>query len=340
MTDILICGEAWGQEEVREGVPFIGWAGQELSRMLREAGISRSACHLTNVFNLHPPGNKIGALCGPKSRGIYNYPPLNPFGHTGGGYVRDEFAGELERLGKEICQCNPNIIIALGNTPMWALLGRTAISKFRGTTELSTLTAAGYKVLPTFHPSYIIRGNWADRAVVVMDLDKARRESAFPELRRPKREIWIDPTIRELGAFRQKIDGAVSVDIETYGSSITCVGLAPTPTLALVVPFYDRRRKGRSYWPTAEDERVAWGFVRDILEDPSIRKTFQNGMYDIAFLWRSMGIKTYGAEHDTMLLHHALQPESLKSLGFLGSLYTDEGAWKQLRETTTIKRDE
>jgi len=44
---------------------------------------------------------------------------------------------------------------------------------------------------------------------------------------------------------------------------------------------------------------------------------------------------------DTMLLHHALQPESLKSLGFLGSVYSDEGSWKQLRRgRTTIKRDD
>jgi hypothetical protein len=78
-----------------------------------------------------------------------------------------------------------------------------------------------------------------------------------------------------------------------------------------------------------------------VLESPTPRKLFQNGLYDIAFLWRAYGIKVMGAEHDTMLLHHALQPESLKGLGFLGSIYSDEGAWKQMREkVTTIKADE
>lgn len=44
---------------------------------------------------------------------------------------------------------------------------------------------------------------------------------------------------------------------------------------------------------------------------------------------------------DTMLLHHALQPEALKSLGYLGSIYTDEGNWKQMREKVkTIKRED
>jgi hypothetical protein len=41
-----------------------------------------------------------------------------------------------------------------------------------------------------------------------------------------------------------------------------------------------------------------------------------------------------------MLLHHALQPESLKGLGFLGSVYTDEGNWKQMRNVGTVKRDD
>jgi DNA polymerase len=339
--NILILGEAWGEDELRAGVPFIGWAGQELWRMCSEAGFARGECFATNVFNLHPPGNKIGAFCGPKSKGIADYPPLNPFGQTqGGGYVREEYTSELDRLGEEILQCNPNIIIALGNTAMWALLGRTAISKFRGTTQLSTLTASGYKVLPTFHPSYIIRGNWSDRPIVIMDLDKARRESEFPEIRRPAREIWIEPKLEDLHAFRDKITGTVAVDIETFGSQIKCIGFGASESLALVIPFYDARGKRRSYWPTPEAEREAWDFVGDILGDPKIRKVFQNGLFDIAFIWRATGLRVMGAEHDTMLLHHALFPESLKSLGFLGSLYTDEGSWKQMRETTTIKRDE
>ena len=70
-------------------------------------------------------------------------------------------------------------------------------------------------------------------------------------------------------------------------------------------------------------------------------KIFQNGLYDISFLWRAYGIGVRGAEEDTMLLHHALYPESLKGLGFLGSIYCDEGAWKGMRKgTETIKRED
>ena len=48
-----------------------------------------------------------------------------------------------------------------------------------------------------------------------------------------------------------------------------------------------------------------------------------------------------GAAHDTMLLHHSLQPEMLKGLGFLASVYADEGAWMEMRtKKGTIKQDD
>ena len=77
------------------------------------------------------------------------------------------------------------------------------------------------------------------------------------------------------------------------------------------------------------------------MEDPAIPKLFQNGAYDIAFLWRSMHIKVYGATEDTMLLNHALQPEMLKNLGFLGvNLSVTKRTWKGMaKHSKTIKRD-
>lgn len=335
---IAIVGEAYGEAEEKAQTPFVGYSGQELTRMLDDAGIHRADCFLTNVINQHPPGNNIEAFCGPKSEGISGYPAL-----TKSKFLRTEFIAELERLGEELVSVDPNIIIALGNTASWALLGRTAISKYRGTTELSTHTVTGYKVLPTYHPAAVCR-QWELRPTTVMDLIKAARESEFPEIRRPAVSVHIPETLSDLEDFYANfIRGCLSlaVDIETAGQQITCIGFAPSIEHALVIPIFDRRRKNRSYWPDLISEGQAWGFIRKLLMDRAIAKTFQNGMYDIAFLWRSYGLKVINAEHDTMLLHHALQPESLKGLGYLGSIYTDHGAWKQMREkVTTIKRDE
>lgn len=335
---VVIVGESWGETEERERTPFVGPSGYLLTKLLEEAEIHRADCYLTNVFNLRPNHNKIESLCGDKKGSIKGYPSLYK-----GKYVRDEYEGELLRLGDELIANNPNLIIALGNTACWALLGKTAISKLRGTTSLSTHTVAGYKVLPTYHPAAILR-QWELRPTTVIDLIKAKRESLYAEIRRPKCEIWIEPSLEDLETFRAKfIEGTdiLSVDIETAGNQITCIGFAPSKTIALVIPILDKRRSGRSYWPDAHTESAAWKIIKSILECPTPKKVFQNGPYDISFIWRSTGIKVYGAEEDTMLLHHALQPESLKGLGFLGSVYTDHGSWKQMREKTqTIKKDD
>lgn len=350
---IFILGEAWGADEERARSPFVGAAGWELNRMLGEAGIIRADCHLSNVFNFHPPANDLSFLCGEKSEAIAGYPKLlkgnqKDYNYYTGDYVREEYTTELERLADELLEVDPNLILALGNTALWAVAGKTNISKLRGTTLLSTHTASGFKVLPTYHPSAVNR-QWSLRPIVIIDLEKALKESEFPEIRRPKREIWIEPTLEDIYDFHARFiepqcrgtGRPLSIDIETVGREITCIGFAPSPALAIVIPFHDPRRMGRSYWPTKTLELSVWNYIRQVLEDPLYLKLFQNGLYDISFTFRSYGIKVAGADEDTMLLHHALQPESIKDLGFLGATYTDEGAWKQMRtHKTTIKRED
>lgn len=375
MTPILLLAEARGEAEARHSSTLIGASGAELLRQLHESTLLRltphdhdllgfyyatqnpkhlieiwadhSEIHRTNVFNIHPPGNDLNHFLGPKSSGIPGLPVLkvtkgkhSP--STGGSFVQAQFAGELERLSEEILIHDPNIIICLGNCALWAMTGLTGIKSLRGTTLLSTHCVAGYKLLPTYHPAYILR-NYDDRPTVIADLTKAARESTYAEIRRPEREIWIEPTLKDIKLFfttHCHNTTLLSVDIETAGDRITCIGFAPDSRHSLVIPFDDPRAAGGNYWPTELDERRAWSTIREVLESPAVPKLFQNGAYDIAFLWRSMKIRVFGATHDTMLLHHSLQPESLKSLGFLGSIYSDEGSWKEMRKSKSTKRED
>jgi len=345
----MLIGEAWGEHEARQRTAFVGPTGYLLNNLMDEAGIRRADCYLTNVFNFKPHMNKIESLMGPKNQGIIGYPPLSirtakltGNDATRGTYIRGEFRSELLRLGREIQEVKPNVIVALGNTAMWATLGKTRIGALRGVVQMSTHTKAGFKVLPTYHPAAVFK-QWSLRTLVTMDLIKARRESVYPDIRRPKREIWIEPTLEDFLEFdRRYLQSCerISVDIETAGHLITCIGFAPSPRIALVVPFLDPRRAGRNYWSDYETYCEAINIVRTILSRAT-PKTFQNGLYDITFIYRAWGIKVRGATDDTMLLHHALQPESLKGLGFLGSVYTDEGAWKLMRKKkSTIKRED
>jgi uracil-DNA glycosylase len=336
MTKIAIVGEAWGEAEERERAPFVGPAGWTLNKMLKEAGIERAHCYLTNVFNLRPkPSNDIENLC--SSEKVGGYPALRA-----GKYVKAEYLGEVARLYNELRRVNPNLTILLGNTAAWALLGNTGISKIRGTVCYSTVIPS-LKCLPTYHPAAILR-QWDLRPITILDFIKAARECEFPEVRRPRRTVYIEPTLADLEWYYDNFlrnARRITFDIETAGSQITCIGFAPDDKSALVIPFVDYRKEGCSYWTSGSDELKAWNFVARVL-DLQTPKVAQNGLYDMHFLWRGYGITVRNFEDDTMLLHHALQPESEKGLAFLGSVYTNEASWKMMRQRgkTTIKRDE
>lgn len=339
MYKIAIVGEAYGEVEEQWKRPFVGPAGDELNSILRDAGILREECFITNVFNLRPSGNAIESLCTSKTGGncIAGWPAV-----AQGKYIRSEYQPEIDRLLSELREANPNVVLALGNTATWALLKRTAVGKLRGAVALSPVLP-GLKVLPTYHPAAIMR-QYENRSVTVLDFMKAKRESEYPEVRRRRRELWLDPTLEDLEIFYErycKNAERISFDIETSSGQITCIGFAPTPDICLVVPFWDYRKPNRSYWETTEAEVEACDWVQKILAT-SAEKVGQNGLYDIQYLWMAYGIWVNNYAHDTMLLHHSLQPELPKGLDFLGSVYCDEPAWKQDRPRgkQTIKREE
>lgn len=347
---IAIVGEAWGADEARIRMPFVGAAGQELNRMLEEAEIDRKDCFVTNVFNLQPKGhlrdNDILNLCVPKAQSSVPLPAL-----AKGAHLDDKYWPEVLRLYQELRELRPNLVIALGNTAVWALTGVSGIRKIRGTVMPATKGdgCLGLKVLPTYHPAAVLR-DWSLRSVVVADLMKAKRQVAFPEIRRPKRELWIEPSINHIKLFYEHhvLRGCdrLASDIETAGADqITCVGFAPTPERAIIIPFVDNRKPDGSYWPTPELEREAWGWVARYMMHPElaeIRVLGQNFLYDINWLWHKVGVIPHNFTDDTMLKMHAYNPELEKGLGFLGSVFTDEPAWKTMRGKGlfTIKRGE
>lgn len=336
---VMFVGEAWGQqEELAGGVPFIGASGQELQRMSSDAGLRLGDCLLTNVLALRPPDNKVEALCAKKADvgPGYALPALRHPGH----YLRPEYLPELQRLRDEISAVRPNLVVALGATATWALLRTTAIGSIRGAIAESVLLP-GLKVLPTYHPAAVIR-NWSWRTIVVADLLKARREAKFPEIRRPARYIYVNPNLEGINQWISETvlnpPRYLAVDIETKAGQISCIGFARSRSEALVVPFVDLNQSNGSYWDSLGAELTAWAKVRLLLES-SIPKIFQNGLFDLQYLAR-MGFRPRNCLHDTMLLHHSLYPELQKGLGFLGSIYSNEPAWKLMRKEESLKRDD
>lgn len=324
---IAIVGEAPGEEEVIAGAPFVGSSGRLLTWMLSQAGINRNDCYVGNVFQTRPMGNDVKLFFNKRIVAKKLAPSKYPVYGTIG-FVKPEFEPEIDRLRQELTIINPVIAIALGNTPLWALTGYDKITQQRGTVVESTLVP-GLKVMPTFHPAAVLR-KWDHLPFVVADLKKAIAESGFREIRRPERFIHINPTAAEVIEYLSKRPDIWSVDIETAMDQITCIGFAPSASEALVIPLVTET--GQSYWSSPAEELTIWLAIKVVLEDNTIPKLFQNGSYDIQYL-RKHNIKVRGDLHDTMIMHHALQPELPKGLGDLASLHTNERSWKHLRTT-------
>lgn len=325
---IALVGEAPGEQEQFTRRPFMGGSGQELRRMLEVAGINMEDCFITNVFMKRPFNNKLEEhFCASKKEvggKAYKWAQI-----SSGKYIKPEYLYHVQRLKEELEAVKPNIVIALGRVAAWALLGDARITKLRGTIAESSLIP-GLKVLPTFHPAMILR-DWSSRPIAIIDMMKAKRESESPEIIRPSRILTLEPTLEDLDEYWPKLESttAIAYDIETAPSRrlITSIGFAPSPYEAIVVPFVDFTKPGYSYWPDAESETKAWEWVKRVLALPNCKRQ-QNGLYDIQWLWHDVGIYPAGSIEDTMIMAHAQASEMPKGLDFLGSIYTDEAAWK------------
>jgi uracil-DNA glycosylase len=365
MTKIVLIGEAWGARENLFEHAFVGPSGVELAKMLHEAELAPALPYdkpsefemiafwkmlkadyniaVANVFNQQPPDNDIEFFFTDAKAGLTDLPPMGR--NT---YLKPKFLHHLTNLWTKIAEENPNLIIAFGNTACWAVLGETKISLLRGTLKMSP--RLGIKVLPTYHPAAVLR-QWNLRPVVVADLEKAEREAVTKTIRRIERWLTVNPTLSEIENWLQRPAEFYAVDIENpkiaypgrkpvyLSGQIAMIGFARSPNDALVIPFFDETKPGGSYWPSALHEVAAWRLAQQALASP-IPKIFQNGIFDITHLLRQ-GFRPAACQNDTMLLHHALYPEMLKSLGFLGSVYSDEIAWKTMSgRGNNLKRDE
>lgn len=136
---VLILGEAPGREEDIEGRPFVGRAGQLLDRMFAAIGLARSspapeaALYITNVMPWRPPGNRD-----PEPAEVAM---MRPF------------------VERHIALVDPEVIVVMGNTPLYALSGQKGIMRARGTWA----SAFGKPMLPMVHPAYLLRNPIAKR---------------------------------------------------------------------------------------------------------------------------------------------------------------------------------
>ena len=145
-AEIMFVGEAPGEDEDLQGLPFVGRAGQLLTKIIEAMGLKRSDVYIANILKCRPPNNR---------------PPL------------PEEIEECEGiLKKQIDVIRPKIICALGKFASQTLLRtETTISSLRGNFREYN----GIKLMPTFHPAYLLR-NPSDKKLVWQDMKKIMKE--------------------------------------------------------------------------------------------------------------------------------------------------------------------
>lgn len=305
-SPIWIIGEAPGPDEITRGEPFIGSSGKELTHMLNEVGINRNHCFLGNVADRLEKEYKLKATKA-KELGIEKVDGLYPTKNASEG---------RERIRELVTKHEPTLVIALGNLALWALTGEVGITKWRG----SIIPLPYGKVIPTFNPAGVMK-NWAWRWLSVQDLRRAKRESKFPEVRKPAWEFTIRPSVDQVLGFLEGLhDQVVATDIETRGGQISCVGIATSKTHALCIPFMSIE-KPEGYW-SKEDEYQITLALRGALTKPGVGSIFHNGLYDVQYFCKQWGYAPNVAA-DTMLMQHAGYSGLRKSLDFISSLYCE-----------------
>lgn len=315
---ICIVGEAPGAEEDRVLRPFVGQSGTVLDQCLHGAMITRSECYLTNVVKTRPRGNDI-----------------EPYYNTRTGTFTDAGRLWLDRLEEELQGVTSNTIVALGATALSALTGRKSVSKYRGYV-METLPRYGRrKVIGAYHPSASLRGQYILRYYITADFRKAKLESAYPEIRRPERNIiipeGISETLQWLDAVNKK--PYLSIDIEVMNFQVSAISYAWDAHNVVAIPY------AAGIW-TEDDELILWRKTNDVLSNPAVSKLFQNGIFDVCFLWTECGIKVQGHIDDSMIAHHVMYPDMLKGLGFLGSMYCGaQEYWKDAVKFDNIKEE-
>jgi uracil-DNA glycosylase len=175
---IALIGEAPGAEEARLGHPFVGRSGRLLDEGLAAVGIDRRRCLVANVFRYQPPGNKVGHFFASRARAKREGLDLDERWGAFGASDRllAAFAGELDALAAALAEFAPAVIVALGRTPAWALTGQNGILDLRGR-ELPCRLYPGAPVIPTYHPSFILRGQFALIPTFHADLRAARERA-------------------------------------------------------------------------------------------------------------------------------------------------------------------
>ena len=169
-AQLMFVGEAPGADEDAQGEPFVGKAGQLLSKIIQATGLSRTDVYIANILKCRPdtPGQSAG-----------NRKP-----------TPEEMQTCIPFLHEQIDLIQPKVLVALGATAVEGLLGKTVgITKLRGHWQ----TYRGIPLMPTYHPAYLLRNQaMSEKRRVWEDMLQVMEKLALP-ISEKQRNYFLKP---------------------------------------------------------------------------------------------------------------------------------------------------
>lgn len=310
---IMFIGESPGVNEAERGEVFIGRAGQLLNGLFEDSRLKREDVYITNAIKCHPAvdqkfyDQEAVALC----RRLF--------------------------LDKEIHRVRPTLIVPMGNWALQAIAHRSGITKARGVTTQQKfihptdkdkdLTC---KILPTFHPAYILR-NPSFRDLTVADFKQVRLQAKAPYIIKPKSSKVDYRAFASLKEAKRYIQFCLSDNVKRLSWDIETTSLDYREAQVLCVSLSTRSREAKALhfyydWPTINE----WAYDPELLillfRLLTSGKTIylQNGKYDIrvmryflrGLINKSLSVHKIGWR-DTMCMHALLDenlPHNLKDM--------------------------
>lgn len=295
-------GEAPGMHEVARKAPFVGPSGNVLRSTLRALGTNPEDVYMTNAVKCQPSGNAT--------------PSADALACCG-------------TLWAEFKKREVEIVVALGDTAMRALLNRTGITKLRG----EVFVQNGYTVVPTYHPAYLLRRpdmfpDFAD------DLEYAL-SGKFVFEKVPPSDAFTVCTVAQAKAFFDSLvpSDRVVYDIETPNLKAVdtrLLSVAFTPAVTEAEQSFEARGLQTDYAYVLPEEVVyhpdvvaAWRRA----EERGVRWVAHNGTFDSVRVGSQLGFVPRTSD-DTLLLHYVLdERQGTQGLKYLAQRYLHAADW-------------
>lgn len=267
-SEIMLIGERGASHEFKNEVPFVGPSGTLLTKLLKNAGINRTRCFITNAVSCAPNSVRTPS--------------------------KEELTACRENLLKQVAHVKPKLIILLGATALWNFYGKvTGVKDLHGMVEWHEIKDDDGNpihecwILPTYHPSAAIQDDKC-HILYEMTLDLKRARTVLDngwENKLPDHIIHDNPDeILEFIETELKPAPEIAFDAETStvnpyerDANIACYSFATYPNVGHVVWLKDMILNG-----DPRLNRVVKA-IAEVLEDPDKVKIAANAKFDIAF---------------------------------------------------------